>query len=82
MATRQPVERLGPLPGGAPEEVLGVIRRGEEAVQPVLVRPVPAEPWGDPSRRAQLERDLSRAGDIEHPHVARPMGLEESGGGA
>ncbi|HZY04013.1 MAG TPA: PEGA domain-containing protein, partial [Anaeromyxobacteraceae bacterium] len=47
-----------------------------------LVRPVPAEPWGDPSRRAQLERDLSRAGDIEHPHVARPMGLEESGGGA
>ncbi len=82
MATRQPIERLGPLPGGAPGEVLGVIRSGEEAVQPVLLRPVPAEPWGDPGRRAQLERDLSRAGDLEHPNLARPMGLEEAEGGA
>ena len=81
MPRRPRIQRLGPLPGGSPGEALGVARRRGEDTQPVLIRAVPGELWGEPARRAQLERDLQRAGDLMHPNVAQPMGLDESEGG-
>ncbi|HEU4385997.1 MAG TPA: PEGA domain-containing protein [Anaeromyxobacteraceae bacterium] len=81
MDTKPRIERLGPLPGGAPGEALGLARSGE-AAQPVLLCDVPGELWGEPGRRAQLERDLQRAAGLLHANVAQPLGLEESGSGA
>ncbi|HEY6104707.1 MAG TPA: hypothetical protein VIV59_01900, partial [Anaeromyxobacteraceae bacterium] len=69
MPLKARIERLGPLPGGAPGEVLGLARLGGEATQPVLLRPVPGELWREPGRRAQLEREVRRAADLMHPNV-------------
>jgi hypothetical protein len=78
MPRKARIERLGPLPGGAPGEVLGVARLGGETTQPVLLRPVPGELWREPGRRAQLQREVRRAADLMHPNVAQPLGLDEA----
>ncbi len=80
MSRKPRIERLGPLPGGAPGEVLAVARLGGEATRPVLLRPVPAELWREPGRRAQLEREVQRAATLVHPNVAQPLGLDEGDG--
>ncbi len=82
MSLKARIERLGPLPGGSPGEVLGVVRLGGEATQPVLLRPVPKELWSEPGRRTQLEQEVQRAADLLHPNLAQPLGLDEVEGGA
>jgi serine/threonine protein kinase len=82
MPAKAHIERLGPLPGGALGEALGLARLGGDAARPVLLRPVPGELWAEPGRRAQLEREMQRAAKLLHPNVAQPLGLDESEGGA